>query len=303
MNPNGHEASAPSVETPLRAELAQADRAVAAMPAVLAHLVANAPEAVFSEEIIARTRGQVESLAQALSRTTNGPAAPDRARELAGELVRQPTVLSFCHAMALESQLAERLSREAGIDPVRSPLIQACIASGNADLSTAGMKLLTSEARFRQAQRRMELLAQDLPADLLAEVLRISAGLGGADADAALDRLRNDYDEARGRHALLARVALALEPSMNAGLSLDEAGLALFLTTLALATGIDRTTVILATTEGQQIRLGLMLSIAGLSAAQVEATMARLHPDAPLRPELATVSPGDAALILSGNRS
>lgn len=304
MNPTGPESSAASpAENPLRAELARAERVLAAIPPVLSHLVANRSHAVFSEEIVARTRGQVESLAFALVRGLGEGASPTLVRPLAGQLADQPALLAHCHALALESQLAERLARDAGMDPVLSPLLQDCIAAPVAETAATAMKLLAAQARFIHAQRRMELAVDELPADLLADVLAAFTATCGVAALPAADRLRHEFDEARGRVALLARVALAAEPAIAAGLALDRAGLALFLTTMSLATGEDRAAVALATSDGQQARLALMLAIAGLATTDAEAILLRLHPDAAVPRGLLGLGREEAMALLGEGRA
>ncbi len=300
MNLTGHDPSAAATaETPLRAELARAQRALAAIPPVLSHLVANQTNAVFSEEIIARTRGQVESLALFLVRSVGRAADQAQARALAGHLAEQPGLLGYCHALALEAQLAERLARNAGMDPVLSPLVQDCIAADDPDMASTAMRLLASQSRFIQAQRRMELAPDDLPADLLPDVLLAFCLVCGAGAEAVAENLRQTFDEARSRVALLARVALGA--GLSAAMTLDRGGISLFLSAVTLATGQSREAVILATSDGQQSRLALLLAVAGLSGGQVEATLMRLHPDIAIPRALIGLPQEQALALLAGD--
>jgi len=304
MNRDGPDPSAaPAAEHPLRAELARAERVLGAIPPVLAHLVANQAHAVFSEEIVARTRGQVESLARSLVRATGEDGAPDALRELTAALVEQPALVAHCHVLALEAQLAERLSREAGMDPVLSPLLQERIAAPDADVAATAMKLLAAQARFSQSQRRMEMPLGELPADLMPDVLLAFGVACGAGAQTAAHALRDGFDEAQGRAALLARVVLGLEQGFVPALNLDSAGVSLFLSAVALATGENRAAVALATADGQQARLALILAVAGLPVAAVEEVLLRLHPDAALPRALMALSRDEAiALWAHGGR-
>jgi hypothetical protein len=286
-----------AAESLLRAELARAERLLAAIPPVLGHLVANQTHAVFSEEIVARTRGQVESLAGALVRAMDESAPSQALRDLAAKLVEQPALLAHCHVLALEAQLADRMAREAGLDPVLSPLLQDRIAASDSETAATAMKLLAAQARFAQLQRRMELPPGELPADILPDVLLAFAVDCGGAAEPAVHRLRDGFDEGQGRLALLSRVVLGLEQGFRKAFRLDHAGLALFLSAIALATGQDRSDVVLATSDGQQPRLALILTLAGLSAPEIEEILLRLHPDAPL-PRLALGLSRDQAIAL-----
>ncbi|MBC2666393.1 hypothetical protein H7F51_12760 [Novosphingobium flavum] len=287
----------PAAELTVRADLARAGGVLAAIPPVLAHLVANQTHAVFSEEIVARTRGQVESLARALVRTADDLATAAEGRVLAGALVEQPALLAHCHVLAIEAQLAERLARDGGIDPVLSPLLQEQIADPDPEAAGTAMKLLAAQARFTQCQRRMELPVGELAADLLPDVLLAFSLVGGPTADHAAHCLRDQFDEGQSRTALLARVVLGLDEGFGPALDLDQAGLALFLTAVALATGHERAAVVLATSQGQQSRLALILRLAGLSSAAIETVLIRLHPSAPL-PRAAMSLERDAAIAL-----
>jgi len=283
MNRSGQDVSSvEAADSPSRAELAQANRVLASVPPVLGHLVANEDVALFSEEIVARTRGMIESLAMQLARAAVEGAPHDQARRLVALLIAEPALIAHCHALALEAQLTERLSREAGIDAVLSPLLQDRIAMPDADGAATAMNLLAAQARFVQCQRRMELAPEELPADLLHAVLGAYGAACGPAAQAPAIRLRESFDEARTRIALLARVVLASGNGIADALDLERAGIALFATAVSLASGQDRAAVILAATAGQQARFSLVLSICGLDASRSEAILLRLHPDAPL---------------------
>lgn len=290
-------------ESPSLAELAQANRVLASIPPVLGHLVANEDIALFSEEIVARTRGMVESLAMQLARAAAEAAPHDPARRLAAALFTQTALVIHCHALAVEAQLTERMARETGMDPVLSPLLQDRIASPQADEAGTAMTLLAAQARFVQSQRRMELVASELPADLLPDVLTAFAATCGPAANAAAMRERDAFDEARSRNALLARVVLADGDGISRALDLENAGVALFATAVSLASGQDRAAAVLALTAGQQARLALILSVCGLGSRASEAILLRLHPDAGLPRHCFGLERDAAQALLTGAES
>ena len=210
MNPAGAQtSSADAAETLLRAELARSEAVLGSVGPVLRHLVASDEHSVFSDEVIARTRGLIEALAAHLLRAVCLAAGRDapRAAEndaLIAELIGRPGLLAHCHALAIEAQVTERLAEQARLDPVLSPLLQAQLA-GPAETATLAMQVLAAQARFVQGQRRMETLPGELPADLLHEALGALQAIGGKDAGPAAATIRAGYDEARSRHGLLAR--------------------------------------------------------------------------------------------------
>lgn len=282
----------------LRAGLARAERARAAIPPVLGHLVSNEQQVLFSDEAVARTRGMIESLArQLVRRTEDATGAGDSA--LASGLAAHEGLLAHCHALALEAQLTERLSREAGLDPVLSPLLQDLVAAPEAESAALAMTLLAAQARFVQGQRRMETAIEQLPADLLHDVLVTFVQVCGTRAEQVAADLRSQFDEGRSRTALLARVLLDGDGTLAAALAPDRAGLALFVSALALSTGVERDTAILAAMDGQQARLALLLAACGLDAARIEGIVLSFHPDAPLAPLAAALGREEARHLLA----
>lgn len=253
---------------------------LASIGPVLRHLVATESHAIFSEEVIARTRGLIETLAVRLVRQSAQVLGRAEVRALICALEATPELLSHCHALTLEAQLSERLAQEARLDPVLSPLLQARIADSSPETAAMAMTLLAAQARFIQTQRRMELVPNELPADLLHAALSAFASTCGSAAEPVAAALRAGYDEARSRAALLGRVVLELGDAHDLALEPDQAGVAIFITALALMTGHERDAVVLATTAGQQARLALLLLAAGLAPSAVEAVLLRFHPDA-----------------------
>ncbi len=271
-------------ESALSSQLAAGDRVLRSLPAVLHHLVSGSDHTVYSEEIVARTRGLLASLALNLLRMTGERIGRERAGALVEAFARDDALLAHCHALALEGRIAERLSHTARVDAVVSPLIQSAIASARPDDAARAMSLLAAQARFVQGQHRMDIAAAEFPADLLHTALEILVATDGSRSQPVADAVRASFDEARGRLGLLGRFILGTEGGLLVCLDLGQAGLALFCTALALATGVPRDEIVLAMTDGQQTRLCLLMLGAGLDTPRAEAVVTLLHPDAPPPP-------------------
>jgi hypothetical protein len=85
-----------------------------------------------------------------------------------------------------------------------------------------------------------------------------------------------------------------------AALGIGHAGVALFLSALALASRQDREQVVMATSEGQMARLALSLRAAGIKATAIEEQFIALHPDAEMPAGFGLLSTDRAAAILAG---
>jgi hypothetical protein len=288
--------SASSVEQILRAELAQSDMVLGSIGPILRNLLANDDISLFSDEIVARVRGMFHDLARQLLMAyaeeagAENPfaAASESVAAVAESLLGNPVLLGHVHAQALEWQLTERLHVRNGFDPALSPLLQAQIAATDPSVSETAMATLAAQVRFLQQARRMELPLGELPGDLFQaalQVLRAHAGEADADGDAverALVRLRGACDERGNRLVLLSRVVTDLGSNVRAALAVDHAGVAIFLSALALGSGQDRDLTVLSTNDRQLARLALALRAAGLKRDQVEAQFVYLHPGAAL---------------------
>ena len=295
----------------LRDALARGNATISRIGPILTHLLATPDQSLISDEIVARIRGMCHSLAWQVLRA-QAEAAGQAGREtfadrhgeaLAEYFFSSPALLSHCHALALEWQLTERLESLHGLDPVLSPLIEHHIASEDAGLASAAMASLTAQARFAQTQRRMEVPLGELPGDLFHEILLTWRAFNDENASDALvraeGRLRTDFDEASGRLSLLDRVATSLDKEPAAALVFDQAGVALFLSALALRTGQPRDIVTVSTNERQQARLALSLRAAGLKPQDVEAQLLRLHPDRTPPGGLADIGTREALNLLA----
>lgn len=306
-------ASATPVESVLRDELAHGDAVIGTIAPILRHLLANSEHSVFSDEIIARARGMFSDLSrQLLDAMVSGQGGtervehdPDQVLALSEALVEQPALLAHVHALALEFQLAERMQARLSIDPVLPPLVQSLIASSDSTQAGLGMALLAAQARFIQAQRRMQLPLAELPGDLLHAAVQAMRTLAGAEqsevAAAAEAVIKGGYDEARRRLGLLARLVTSMGGGATVALSANHAGVALFLTALSLASGQDRDLTVVATNEGQLARLALALRAAGLRPEAIGEQFATIHPEVELPEGFETLDADRAASLLAGS--
>lgn len=293
----------------LEGMLAQGDAVLATVAPILRHLLAHEDHSVFSDEIVARVRGMAGDVARQLLEAVDGHRhggpADYEVDALAGLLTGSSAFLCHLHALALEWQLTERLQARIALDPVLSPLLQALIGSRDGVTAGLAMNLLAAQARFCQAQRRMQLPLVELPGDLLhGALLALRANAGAnAEADARAERaeqaIRRDYDEAASRLSLVSRVVTGMGGGVIAALSVNHAGAAIFLTALAVASGQDRDTTVFATSEGQAARLALSLCAAGLKPQAVEEQFQTLNPDASLPEGTGNLVALRAAEILS----
>lgn len=295
----------------LRIALARGDRALGRIAPILGHLLSERDQSLFSDAIVARVRGMLLNLAWQVLRVqaeTTGQKgreefAAEQGEALAEHFFVSPLLVAHCHALAMEWRLAAALEEEGTLDPVLSPLMQTLIGHEDTQIASAAMASLAAQARFAQAQRRMELPIAELPGDLLHEALLAWRAFNRNERSDALTRaegkLRADFDEGAGRLSLLDRVVTALGSGANAALAVDQAGVALFLSALALRSGQSRDVVTLATNEQQSVRLALCLRAAGLKPQDVEAQLLRIHPnDLPLQ-GLEQIGTREAAQLLA----
>lgn len=298
------------VEAILRDELTRENRALAAVVPVLRHLLASEAQMLVNEAILARVRGMLfDCAAQVLTAAAGRDPAtrsvqaddPVALDSLAATLGNNSALLGFCHALANESLLAERLQQRNAIDPVLSPLLQELIASAEPAIAALAMSTLASQSRFIQSQRRMELPLGELPAELFYAVLAASAASPGAAA--ALRRVQDSYDEGAGRIGLLARPISSMRRGAVAALALEHSGLALFASALAAQIRLPRAAAVLACHEGQGARLALALRAADLGLPAIERQFLLVEPATRLPRAIAELSPERARLLLDTGSS
>lgn len=285
-------AVASPAETVLRDELARADRALAGAAPVLEHLLAGAGRSLLSDALVARVQGMLNDLAsqfamrlQAL-RDPEVAADMDGVEELARLLASDSAILKHLHAAAIEGALTQKLDQRGGMDPVLSPLLQELIASPDALVAETAMQALTAQSRFMQGQGRLQQPVLDLPPETLELALRIWVRSVPMEHEPivtqAMRDLKLEYDEAKTRHALFARLVGSMRSGVVAALDLDHAGAALFISAIALRTGQTRDRVAMSCHEHQASRLAISLRAAGLEPDAIERQFVRLDPAGPL---------------------
>lgn len=308
------EQAAETVERVLHDELVDGDAMIAAAQPILRHLLANDDSGLFSDETIARVRGLVLNVVEQLlfaqaeaAEARDRPAyVAERQDELARALFGDSAFLAHAHALTVEAQLIERLQGRSGLDPVLTPLVQELVASADAAAAGLAMAVLAAQARFQQHWRRMELPLGDLPGDLFHRALvalREQAREGdGPAAEAAERRLRDEFQEGAGRLGLIARLVIAMGQKAPRALAIDHAGLAVFATALAMASGQERDLVVLSFSERQYARLTLTLCAAGLTQQALLEQFLCLHPDVSLPDGFGTLRSDRAAALLAASQ-
>ena len=309
------EAGGQSRTAALRDELSRGNAMLARVAPILSHLLATPDHSLFSDELVARIRGMCHDMAWQILRA-QAEATGEKGRDafadrhgedLADHFFSSPAILSHCHALALEWQLSARFEQQYGIDPVLSPLLQDQIASADSSQASAAMAALATQARFAQAQRRMELPLAELPGDLFHEMLLGWRAFNGQRRSDAMIRaeakLRNGYDESANRLALLARLVSGMGEGAVAALDVANAGVALFLSALAARSGQSRPMAVLSTNEKQVLRLALGLRAAGMERSDMEAQVLRFHPQADPPRTIGEVSRAEAAQLLAESGS
>ncbi len=302
-----------SAESVLREELVRGDKALGSVQPVLRYLLSCEEVSVFSDEVIARVRGMLDDLARQMLdeiARVQGHIDPQDHDEgamaaFAENMAANSALLAHVHGLALEWQLTERLQQRLSLDPVLPPLVQALIASPEPSASGLAMNLLAAQARFCQAQRRMRLPLGELPGDLLHALLLVMRTLASHDAQAdqtaaqAEAAIRSRFDEGQSRLGIISRLVTGMGGGAIAALSVGHGGTAVFLSALALASGQDRDTAILATSESQMARLALSLSAAGLKTSAVQEQFLSIHPDITLPQGLDRLDADRAAAMLA----
>lgn len=306
-----------SGESAMRRELARGEAAMASVAPVLGYLLASDDQALFGDDILARLRGMMADMALQLCsravREAGGvlPVLPDEPAVLAlmASLARAPALLEHLHALALEWRLTERLQGQLALDPVLSPLLQVLIASDADKVSALARHVLAAQARFAQNQRRMQIPLGELPPEVLDLALAAMrthatapAGHDGGGVAAWAERaeaaIRDSYDESATRLGLLSRLVAVLDEGAVAALRPDHAGLALFATALAQASGQSREESLWSMQEGLTSRLALALRSAGLSVGQIGEIMLALHAAAVPPAGVLRISPERARILL-----
>jgi hypothetical protein len=289
------------VEDSVRAYVERGDDLARATQPILRHMLDSDAGALFGDEVLARIRGMQTHLARQMvgAGASDLGLAHDQELALVQALSDCAPLLAHFHAQALEWRLAERLEQQFSIDPVVPPLLQALISSPEPETQDLAMKLLAAQARWGQAQRRMQLPLAELPGELLHLALRALRSVCGETAAQAEAAIRASYDEASSRLGLAARLVTSMGHAAKVALDLRHGGSALFVTALSLGSGQPRDAVILSTHEGQATRLALELRAADLSIAAVEQQLVLLHGEVRLPAGFERLGPDHAGAILA----
>lgn len=301
------------VETVLREELAHGDTVLGTIAPILGHLVVSPEYSLFSDEIVARVRGMAASVARQLltaQARAGGDDDPDYLADKFGDalveaLLAHPEILAHFHALTIERQLADKLEHRNSIDPVLSPLLQSLIASDDANTASLGMTVLAAQARFVQQQRRMELPLIELPGELFHTIILVwrTHRFEGSDEIAAQAEmhLRAEYDEGSSRLGLLKRLITGMGSGALAALSIAHAGVALFLTALAIGSSQHRDLATISTNDRLVGRLAVGLRAAGLKVKDVEEQFLLIHPEISLPEGFDMLRQDRAAQLLSAS--
>ncbi|MFM5948604.1 MAG: hypothetical protein ACKOPM_05140 [Novosphingobium sp.] len=276
-------------------------------------MLANDEHSVFGDEIIAAIRGMMadcarqllEAQAEAAGDLVDMQHDPAQIATMVEHFATHPGFLTHIHALAMEWQLTSRLQARLALDPVLSPLLQALIASNEPSVAASSMALLAAQARFVQNQRRMQLPLSELPGDLLHAGLVALRGVSGDDSESqsraaqAEQKIRASFDESRSRLGLISRLVTGMGGGATVALSVTHAGVAIFLSALAIASGQDRDMATLATNESQVARLALALRASGLRPEAIEEQFGSLHPEVTLPPAFEQLGVDHAAALLA----
>lgn len=296
---------------PLSDALKRGENALLHSAPILSYLLSTRDQSLFSDEIVARVRGMLLSLADQILRiqaeATGYKGAEQFASEhrvdLADHLATLHPLVSFSHALALEWQTASRLEARNALDPALSPLIQELVGSEDSAQASAAMAALAAQTRFMRSQARMELPLEELDGELFHDTLmawRVFSDDAASDAlSRAETKMRSDFEESGGRISLLSRVVASLADDADMALQLEQAGVSLFLTALADRSGLTRNQAAISLNEGQSARLMLALRASGMRADFAEGLVLKLHPDAVPPRGLDEIGTREAAKMLT----
>lgn len=285
------------------------NRALSEAGPVLRYLVRADDSSLLNDEVVARVRGMLTDLARQLTNAmadgrTDSADYDALVEPLAAAFFDSPALLGHVHGLALEWQLAERMQGRLDLDPVLPPLLQARMGAEDLSVSDTARAMLAAQARFGQNMRRMELPLYELPGDLFHLALRAMRALAeelgepGSRAASAEARLRQNYEERETRLGLIERVLIALREDAAQALVLERAGVAIFLTALAIGSGQGRDTAVFTMAATQPLRLALALTVCGLPVELRTAQILSVHPDATLPEAVSGLHPEKAAQLL-----
>lgn len=293
----------------MQARLAGDARVLEATGSVLHFLLTNDGRYSLTDEILARIHGMIGHLAYQLAAAhaeeLEEPADIRACQyRIAQELVESHALLNHLHGLALEWQITTHLQQETGFNAELSPLLQALIGSTDEQRAADAVAMLAAQVRFIRQTARMELSLTELPGDLMhIALLCLRNCAADAAEDAAADRaekiLRANFDESRGRLGLAAKLVSSMGDGALAALSLDHAGVALFLSALGAMSGQPRLSVTMACSRQHHLRFALSLLAAGASHDKMAQQFALVHAGLKLPDGLGQIGPDKASALLS----
>lgn len=286
---------------PLRAALARGDRMLALSGITLEHLLAIEDRALLSDAVVAQVGAMLSDMAGRLAAAFGHEAKPGLAIAIRDRLSRNEVLRGHCQSLACEWRLALQCEDQLGLDPVLSPVFESLIGNSDPSIAPLGMAALAAQSRFAQASRRMQLPVEELPGEIFHAALSAARAELEPDDPAAQrgeNRLRASYDESATRLALLARLAATVDLRALRMLSLEEAGVAMWLSALALSSGEDRDRTACAAADPSLGRLLLTLRAAGVTSSEAERQALAIHPDCELPRGLQDLGTREAAAWL-----
>lgn len=262
-----------SLAASLRADLAGDDRALSGMVPVLSHVLTNRAEPMVSDDIIARMRGLIGNAAEQLLAFNEQHASAEDLDSLSAALASNGSIVTHYYALAFEGGLSEELAARNGLDPVISPLIRELMGSKDKSVAEIATKLMVSQARFIQGQKRLQSAIVELPPEVLDEVLNVAKGWAKRQIRPFSARLAADfkasYDEASTRFGLLTRLIAMLGASGQLVCEIETAGFAVFCSAVAGQTRQPRELLVLSCQSHQSLRLALALKACGISTESI----------------------------------
>lgn len=285
--------AADHVEQALCDTLAQEGAMLASARPVLKHLLSGNGHLLLNEQIVARVNAMLRDIsrqllfaqAEAADISDRDAFADERQAGLAVSLSSDADLLGHLHALAVEDSATTRIQQVNGNDPVLSPLLQELAGSEDEAVAGKSMSVVAAQARFVQQQTRMELPITELPGDQFHTILKIMREQAEGykkPAKYAAKFLRASYDEGEARLGRIIQLLMCLGDDLGDALDLDRAGVAIFSTALALASGQERSRVIMAFNHGQSASFALCLRASGMAEEELYSHFLTVHPDAEL---------------------
>ena len=269
------QAAHPNGAADAKVALGVADDRLAQIAGVLGRQAMLGPSRALDDETISRVRGLAADLAGQLV----GDHAVLRAT-VCDMLAANRAILLHLHALAVETRLIAALATSRGLDPVLPPLVQRRLDAGavGTDAATLATTMLAAQSRIGQSLRHMRLPLGELPRDLQ----HLAHGIAdhAFAAMAVVPRKPAPENDTHARLSLLRRMLEGLGDDLVLALRIDQAGVPLFFSALALASGHPRETVALACVEDDPVRLALLLRAAGLNGDEAAAQLVAIRPDA-----------------------